>query len=208
MYYRGLISVSGGVAIPAYDFGDFSSTSLTSNANVGTNLCVEATYLYSFHVGLTFMINYNINTVDTKKLEDSYFNASPAFKTVSTDVGAFRDFSGLAGLVFDVPANDYFSVYLKMMGGLRNMYKPTAIIKTTTIFSSVDYYETDANDLVAAFLFSGGIRFVISEKLNLHLNSTYIGSVFNFEYVRNDDKISEKSHIGLLSINAGVSYFF
>lgn len=208
IYYRGLVSVSAGVAVPAYDFGDFSSTSLTSNAKLGTNICVETSYLYSHHVGLSFMLNYSVFSVNTDKLVDSYFNASPAFTTVSAESGTFRDLSGLIGLWVDVPVNDYLSLSLKMLGGLRNVHKPSALINTTTIFSSVYYYETDARDLVVAFLFSGGTRIAISERLNLNLNAAYIGSELNFEYVRNDDAIIEKSHIGIVSLNAGVSYFF
>jgi hypothetical protein len=95
-----------------------------------------------------------------------------------------------------------------MMGGLRNVYKPTALIKTTTNFSTINYYETHDNKLVIAFLFSGGGRVIINDNFNVHFNASYMGSSVSFEYYRNKKLVNQEVHIGLLYIAGGVSYAF
>lgn len=197
-----------GVAIPAYDFGKIQGIYLSSYANIGTNINAEVAYFYSWHVGVAFLLNYNVNPVDKNRLSDGYMNESPAFKTANATTEPFRDLSGLAGLVFDIPPNEYFSFTFKMMGGLRNVYKPTALIRTTTTFSNVDYYETSDSQTVFAFLSSMGGRVIINDNFNAHLTASYIGSKINFKYNRNSKAIEEKSHIGVLMITGGVSYSF
>lgn len=208
MYQRGLVTLSAGVAVPAYDFGKFQGIELSSYADYGTNITAEATYFYSWHVGVSFMLNYSVNPIHKEKLEDAYLRSSPAFKTVSAETEPFRDLSGLVGFVFDIPPNKYFSFTFKMMGGLRNIYKPTVLIKTTTVFSSVDYYETSDSEYVFAFLTSAGLRVIVSNHVNLHLNASYIGSRFAFEYKRNRTEISQAAHVGVVSMAAGASYSF
>ncbi len=208
MYQRGLVTLSMGVAVPAYDFGRMKGVNLSSYANIGTNITAEVSYYYSWHVGVAFIVNYNVNPVDKNRLADGYMDASPAFKTAYAESEPFRDLSGLAGLVFDIPPNEYFSFTFKMMGGLRNVYKPTALIRTTTTFSTVDYYETSNNQTVFAFLTSMGGRVIINDNFNVHVAASYIGSTLNFEYYRNSKVINEKAHIGVLMMTGGVSYSF
>lgn len=208
MYQRGLVTLSMGVAVPAYDFGRMKGINLSSYANIGTNITAEAAYFYSWHVGVAFMLNYNVNPIDKNRLSNGYMDESPAFKTVNASTEPFRDISGLAGLVFDIPPNEYFSFTFKMMGGLRNVYKPTALIRTTTTFSTVDYYETSDNKTVFAFLSSIGGRVIINENFNVHLAASYIGSTIHFEYKRNSKTINETAHIGVVMITGGVSYSF
>jgi hypothetical protein len=197
-----------GVAIPAYEFGSGSGINLTSYVKTGTNLRAEAAYFYSWHVGVAVMVNYSVNPIDNRRLEEGYLNSSTAFKTVSAKTEPFRDLSGLAGLVFDIPPNEYFSFTFKLMGGLRNVYKPTALISTTTVFSSIDYYETSDNKTVFAFLTSAGARVIVNEHFNVHIDASYIGSTFDFKYERNRKDKNQKAHIGVLSIAGGVSYSF
>ncbi len=111
-------------------------------------------------------------------------------------------------MVFDIPVNNYFSFTFKMMGGLYNVYKPAALIKTTTVFSTVNYYESSTNETVFAIYGSAGVRAMVNDHFNIHLNASYIGSTFNFTYNRNSSEINQKAHIGVLSITGGVSYLF
>jgi len=197
-----------GVAVPAYDFGSGRGINLTSYVKTGTNIVAEATYFYSWHAGVGVMLNYSVNPIDNKRLEEGYLLSSPAFKTVSAETESFRDFSGFAGLVFDIPPNKYFSFTFKLMAGLRNIYKPTALIRTTTVFSSVDYYETSDNVISFTFLTSIGGRVIVNDHFNVHMAASYIGSTVNFEYERNRTEINQKAHVGVLSITGGVSYSF
>lgn len=208
MYQRGLVTLSAGVAIPAYDFGKLQGINLSSYVKIGTNITAEAVYFYSWHIGFGVLLNYSINPINNEKLSEGYLLASSAFTSVTAETEPFRDFSGLAGFVFDIPANEYFSLTFKMMAGLRNVYKPTALIKTTTVFSSVDYYETSNNELLFAFLTSIGVRFKVNENLNAHFTAYYIGSKLEFNYNRSHKEINELSHIGVLQSTLGVSYSF
>ncbi|MFK5856165.1 MAG: hypothetical protein QM503_08555 [Bacteroidota bacterium] len=208
MYHHSLVTLSMGVAVPAYDFGSAKGINVSSYATLGTNIVAEASYFYSWHAGIAVMINYNVNPVDDTRLAEGYLNSSPAFRTVVANSESFRDLSGLVGMVFDIPANDYFSFVFKMMGGLRNVYKPATYIETTTIFSSINYYESSANETVFAFLGSFGVRAIVNEHFNVHLNASYIGSTFNYTYLRNSRVVNQEAHIGVLSISGGVSYFF
>lgn len=200
--------MSIGVAVPAYEFGNGSGINLTSHVKTGTNITAEITYFYSWHVGLGLMVNYSVNHIDNERLAEGYMLSSPAFKTVSAETEPFRDISGLGGFIFDIPPNKYFSFTFKMMGGLRNVYKPTALIKTTTVFSSIDYYETSDNKTVFAFFSSMGGRVIVNDHFNIHITASYIGSTIDFEYERKRKKIDQKAHIGVLSITGGVSYSF
>ena len=206
IYRRGLATLSIGTGVPGYDFGKQSGIYLSSYAKLGTSITGEVSYFYNWNVGINFMITYNVNPVDEGKLAAGYMLESPAFHTVNAKSEAFRDIAGLGGMVFDVPINDYFSVTFKTMMGLRNIYKPTASIETTTVFSEVNYYETHDNKLVFAFLFATGARVYVNDLFNVHLNFSYMGSTMNFEYLRNNKEISQEVHIGVLSIQAGVSY--
>jgi len=208
MYQRGLATLSMGVAIPAYDFGSGSGINLTSHVKPGTNITGEIAYFYSWHVGLGVMFNYSVNPIDNNRLAEGYMNSSPAFKTVTAETEPFRDISGLAGFIFDIPPNEYFSFTFKLMGGLRNVYKPTTLVKTTTLFSSIDYYETHDNKTVFAFLTSMGARVIVNDHFNVHVTASYIGSTINFEYYRNHKEITQKAHVGVLTILGGVSYSF
>lgn len=208
IYNRGLATLSVGVAIPAYDFGNESGISLSSYAKTGTTISGEISYFHSWNVGFNFMFTYSVNSVDVDGLAEGYMNESPAFENVTAQSEAFRDFAGLGGLVFDLPLNDYFSFNFKMMAGLRNVYKPTALIETTTVFSEVKYYETHDNQLIMAFLFSGGTKFKINDIFSVHLNASYMGSHYDFSYYRNSKEVNQKTHIGLLNITCGVSYVF
>lgn len=208
IYQRGLVTLSMGVAMPAYGFGNMRGINLSSYAKMGTNITGEVAYYYSWHVGLAFLVSYNVNPIDKNRLADAYMEASPAFKTVSATTKPFHDLSGMAGIVFDIPVNDFFSATFKMMGGLRNVYKPTALVQTTTAFSNVDYYETSDNKTVFAFLGSMGSRVIVNENFNAHIIVSYVGSTIPFEYNRNSKPIIEKAHIGVLMISGGVSYSF
>ncbi len=203
-----MAKLSIGAALPAYDFGYGNSIDLTSCVKVGTNIAAEISYYYNWHFGFGFMLNYNLNPVDESRLADNYMNRSPAFKTVSAKSEAFRDVSGLGGFVFDLPVTDILMINFKMFGGLRNIYKPTALIETTTVFSNVNYYETHNNQLVVAFLFSGGLKLVVNDDFNVHLDASYMGSKIEFEYLRNSTTINQPSHIGILNFAGGVSYNF
>lgn len=208
IYHRGLATLSMGVAIPAYELGTMQGIDLTGYANLGSNITGEVSYFTNWHVGMSFMITYNIYTINTDRLAEAYMLESPAFVTTSAKAEAFRDFAGLGGMVFDVPVFDRASLYFKMLGGLRSFYKPTSVVKTTTVFSNIDYYETHDNSTVVAFYFSAGGRFYINDYFNLHFNTAYMGSNLGFSYMRNEKHISEDAHIGTLMINAGVSYAF
>ena len=208
IYQRGLVTLSMGVAMPAYGFGNNRGISLSSYAKTGTNITGEVAYFYSWHVGLAFTISYNVNPIDKNRLANAYMDASPAFKTVSATSESFRDLSGMAGIVFDIPVNEFLSATFKMMGGLRNVYKPTALVHTTTAFSNVDYYETSDSKTVFALLGSMGCRVIVNESFNAHITASYIGSKIPFEYSRNNKTINEKAHIGNLMISGGVSYSF
>lgn len=208
IYQRGLVTLSMGVAIPAYEFGSGSGINLSSYSKVGTNIRAEAAYFYSWHIGVGVMFNYSVNPIDNRRLEEGYLKSSNAFKTASAEAGSFRDLAGLAGIVFDIPPNEYFSFTFKLMGGLRNVYKPTALISTTTVFSSVDYYESSDNETVFALLTSAGARVIVNEHFNVHIDATYIGSSIDFVYDRNRNNLNQKVHIGVLSMTCGVSYSF
>ncbi len=208
IYQHGLVTLQMGVALPAYDLGSLSGLTLTSYAKIGTNIKVEADYFYSFHAGVGFIVNYSVNPVNTDKLSQGYLKSSEAFKTVTAESESFRDFSGLVGMVFDIPVNKYFSVMLKMFGGLRNVYKPAALIKTTTEFSSVDYYETSTNETIFAIMASAGARVIVNDHINLHLSFSYIGSTVPFVYKRNSKEINQDAHVGALSVDVGISYSF
>ncbi len=207
-YQKGVTKLSIGIAIPAYDFGLGNGINLSSNVKVGTNIAAEASYFYNWHYGVGFMLNYNVNPIDESRLADAYMELSPAFTSVSANAESFRDIAGLGGFLFDLPVNDYFSLTFKMMGGLRNLYKPTAHIKTTTAFSTVNYYETHNNQMVVAFLFSGGAKMIINENFNVHFNASYMGSNFDFEYKRNSKVIKQSAHVGVLNFTVAVSYSF
>ncbi len=208
MYQHGLVSLSMGVALPAYELGSARGIDVSAYATTGTSLIAEGMYFYSWHAGVVVMINYNVNPIDNNRLAKGYLDLSSAFKTASAKTEPFRDLSILTGMVFDIPVNDFFSVTFKMVGGLRNVYKPTALIETTTAFSTVNYYETSDNQMLFAFLGSVGTRIRINDSFNLNFAASYIGSTFDFEYMRNNKDIYQTSHIGVLSITGGVSYSF
>ncbi len=153
VYYRGLATVSIGPAFPAYDFGMQKGLSLSSYAKVGTSITGEISYFTNWNVGYNFMFTYSVNPVNTDRLSQAYMDASPAFQTTSAESGAFRDIAGLGGLILDMPLIDRMSLTFKMMAGLRSMHKPNSLVKTTTVFSAIDYYETSDNSMVFAFLF-------------------------------------------------------
>ncbi len=208
IYKHGMATLSMGVAIPAYELGSASGIDVSSYATVGTNINAEIAYFYSWHAGVAFLFNYSVNPVDNVRLAQGYLDSSPAFKTVSAESESFRGISGLVGMVFDIPVNKYFSFTFKMLGGLYNVYKPAALINSTTVFSTVNYYESSTNETVFAIYGSGGVRGVVNEHFNIHLNASYIGSTFNFTYKRNSSEINQEAHIGVLSITGGVSYLF
>lgn len=204
-----MAKLSIGPAIPSWDFGSGSSSvSLSSHAVMGTSICGEVTYFQNFNIGYTFMFLYNINPVNTDKLSEAYMNSSPAFTSVNSESQAFRDLSGLGGIVIDLPLNDLASLTFRMMGGLRNIRKPAALVNTTTVFSAIDYYEAPANDIMLAFLFSSGGKFVVSEQFNIHVDVSYIGSTFDLTYLRNRNKIEQEAHLANTVISLGVSYLF
>jgi len=95
-----------------------------------------------------------------------------------------------------------------MMSGLHSVYKPAALIKTTTVFSTVNYYETSTNDMVFALLGSVGTRVKISENFSLSLSSSYLGSTFDFVFYRNNKEVQQETHIGVLSFQGGVYFIF
>lgn len=208
IYNRGLASLNIGVSVPGYNFGDNAGITLSSHAKLGTTITGEITYFYSWHMGLNFMFTYCVNPIDNNKLAEAYMSESQAFTSAAAESESFRDFGGFGGFVFDVPTNDYFSMVFKMMAGLRNVYKPTSLVKTTTVLSSIDYYETHDNSLVLAFLFSAGGRIKINDRFNLHSDVYYVGSKFDFEYYRNKKLINSKEHLGTLRVTMGVSYAF
>jgi hypothetical protein len=97
IYNRGLATLSIGVAIPAYDFGMQKGIALSSYAKMGSNISAEVSYYYNWNVGLNFMLTYSVNPIDENKLVEGYFDASPAFNTVSAETESFRDIAGLGG---------------------------------------------------------------------------------------------------------------
>lgn len=208
MYRRGLAALSVGVSVPAYSFGNHTGTDIHSYVNYGASVVGEAAYFYSKHVGFNFLVYYNVNTIDDAKLANSYLTSSSAYQSVSAKTEPFRELSGFAGFVFDIPATEYLSFVFKMMAGLRGVHKPTALIKTTTVFSTIDYYETSDNQVAFALYSSMGGRIVISEQLNLNLNVSYVGSTIDFEFFRNSTPVTENVHVGILQFMGGVSYSF
>lgn len=208
IYNRGLATLSIGVAMPSYDYGKRSGLQLSSYVKAGTNISGEVSYFTNWNFGVNFMFTYTVNPVNVDRLADAYMEASPAFVTAKAEAEAFRDFAGLGGFIFVVPMNDYLSLTFKTMGGLRNIYKPTSVVRTTTVFSAVDYYETHDSNLVVAFLFSAGGKMIVNDYFNIHFNISYMGSHFNLEYYRNSKLINQEAHIGLLIFNGGVSYAF
>ena len=208
IYNRGLVTLSIGPALPAYDFGMQQGIVLSSYAKVGTSINAEVSYFTNWNVGYNFMLVYNVNPVNTDKLAQAYMDASPAFQTTSAESAAFRDLAGLGGFIFDVPVVEKMSFTFKMMAGLRSVHKPNSLVKTTTVFSAIDYYETSDNSMIFAFLFGAGGRFMVNELFNIHLNANYMGSTMDFQYYRNKKVIKQKAHIGVLSVLLGVSYAF
>jgi hypothetical protein len=208
MYQNRLVTLAVGAAIPAYAFGNENGTNVSSFANVGTNVNLQGAYFYSWHAGIAVMVNYNINTVDSDGLAEEYLNSSPAFKTVTAKSESFHDIAGLMGVVFDIPVNDIFSLTFKMLSGLRYVYKPATLIKTTTVFASIDYYETSANETIFALFGTAGAKALINDHFSLHLDASYMGSTYDFTYLRNSKEVNQEAHIGILAITAGVSYNF
>jgi len=208
MYQHRLVTLSMGIAIPAYALGNEKGTSISSHATLGTNINLQGAYFYSWHYGIAVMVNYNVNPVDSKSLAQAYLESSPAFKTVTTEVESFHDIAGLMGVVFDIPINNIFSATFKMLGGLRYVYKPAALISTSTVFSTLDYYESSTNEIVFALYGTAGGKAIINDHFGLHINASYMGSTYDFTYLRNSKEVNQEAHIGILSISAGVSYNF
>lgn len=208
VYCRGQVSFNTGVAIPAYQFGSSSGNYLTSYANIGLNFNGDITYFYTNHVGISFMLNYNLNGISESAVEQSYLYSNPSLNSVSISTGSFHDFSGLFGMVFDIPVVEYVSLDLKIMMGLRNFYKPGATITATSNSVTEVIRETHANDFLLALLFSIGSKIELTEVINLQINATYSGSKMELDYITNSVATNQKVHIGILSLNVGVSYRF
>ena len=209
MYQRGLAALSVGVTSPSYAFGNYQGIELHSYANIGTCITGEVAYFYSKHVGLNFLTNFNVHTIDEKSLAEGYLDSNPVYKTATAQTGAFREISGFAGFVFDIPPTEYFSFVFKLMAGLRNIYKPSASIQTTTDFSTIDYYETSDNRTSFALYSSVGLKVILNDNFNVNFNTSYVGSQYDFESDRNGVPVELKNiHIGILSFAGGVSYSF
>ncbi len=208
IYNRGLATICVGAAIPSYDFGTKKGISLTSYAKLGTTITGEVSYFHNWNVGFNFLLSYTVNQVSINQLEEAYMNESPAFTSVTAESEAFRDIAGFGGMIFDVPVNEFFSATFKMMAGLRNVYKPSVLVKTSTVYSKIDYYETYDNKMAFALYFAGGARIKINDYFNVNINASYVGSTLDFEYRRNSKTINQTAHIGVLSFTGGVSYAF
>jgi len=208
MYNRGLVSLSVGLSIPSYGFGNNEGINLSSYAKVGASISGEVSYFSSKHLGFGFMLNYNVNPIDDDKLANAYRIQSPAFNDIEVTSKPFRDIAGVAGFIFDMPLNDYVSFMVRMMGGLRSVYKPNVIVETNTIYTSIDYYETKTNDVVFAFLFGFGVKYAINDIMNVHFNSSYMGSMLELDYTRNKREVNQEAHLGALSLLLGASYSF
>jgi hypothetical protein len=208
MYNRGLVSLSIGLSIPSYGFGNNDGINLSSYAKLGTTISGEVSYFSSKHVGFGFILNYNVNPIDDDKLANAYRIQSPAFIDIDVTSKPFSDIAGVAGFIFDMPFNDYVSFTVRMMGGLRNVYKPSVLIQTKTIYTSIDYYETHTNDVVFAFLFGFGVKYAINDIMNVHFNSSYMGSMLELDYMRNKREVNQEAHLGALSLLFGASYAF
>ena len=208
VYYPGQVSFNTGVAIPAYQFGSSSGDYLTSYANVGINFNGNLTYFYTNIFGMSFMLNYSINGINESGVEQSYLNRYPDLNSVSVSTGSFHDLSGFFGMVVDFPVVDYVSLDLKMMMGLRSFYKPGAIITVTSDSIIEVIYETQANDFLLALLFSVGTKIELTEVLNMQINASYSGSKIELDYLKNRVDTNQEVHVGILSLNVGVSYRF
>ncbi len=203
-----MVALSTGVALPAYQYGSFTGTDLTAYANTGFNLNGEISYFYSHYFGITFMANYNLNGINTNKLEQSYMNDTSSITNVNVNTSSCHDFAGLGGIVLNVPIEERVSMYFRMMMGLRNFYKPSATTKITDNTGVSTIVETSASDLLMALYFSAGGKVMLTESFNLHVNASYIGSTFELNYKSNSTEVNQDAHIGVLAINVGVSYIF
>ena len=209
MYQRGLATLSVGVTSPSYAFGNYQGTELHSYVNLGTCITGEVAYFYSKNVGLNFLINYNVHTIDNNSLAESYLDLNPEYKTVTVQTNPFQELSGFTGFVFDIPPVEYFSFVFKLMVGLRNIHKPSASVQITTDNSTINYNETSDNSITFALYSSAGLRVVVNDHFNIHINASYVGSTYDFEFERNSAPVDMKDvHIGILSFVGGVSYSF
>lgn len=211
-YYRfdrGLTEAHIGVALPFFDFGKGKGTRLAQHAQTGFNLGGSVAYFYSRHMALEFDLNYNINSVNSSKLADVYAQTDTALiSSASVSTGSFHDISGMVGLRFDLPVNEYFSIVLKMMGGLRAVHKPEASINLSTISGPMKITETSDTQILFALYSSFGTRLKITDNLDVHMDASYIGSRIDFEFERNSIPITEPLHMGVIIISAGIGYSF
>ncbi len=104
VYYRGMVKLSVGPAIPAWDLGSKDDNlNLSSHAKMGTNISAEVAYFHNWNVGYSFVFMYTTNPINTDLLSQSYMNSSVAFTSVESESQSFRDISGFGGLIFDIP---------------------------------------------------------------------------------------------------------
>lgn len=79
----GLIALSAGVPVPAYDMRNNKGFRAVNYAKNGTSVNAEIAYFYSRHVGVIFLTNFTINKVDELKLANSYLLSNPLFTKVT-----------------------------------------------------------------------------------------------------------------------------
>ena len=208
-FNRGLTEFHAGVALPMFDFGSKHGTKLADHVNLGLNLGGSVAYFYSRQVALEFDLNYNRNGVNAAGLADAYVNTDTLTNISATvNSGSFQDVSGAIGLRFDIAPNEYFSFVFKAAGGLRLVYKPEATIKLNTITGSQSYVESSDTQVFFALYSSAGVRIKVSDQMDVHIATSYIGSKINFEFLRNGSEVVEYTHLGNLMFNIGVGYSF
>ena len=208
IYQRGLVTVSAGVAVPAYDMRNFKGFRVVNYAKNGTSVNAEIAYFYSRHVGVAFLTNFTINKVDELKLANSYLISNQLFTSVNVQSESIGTLAALAGVVFDIPVNKYFSFIINMMVGLNYAYKPAVLVNATTVFSNLQYYETRTNDMKFVLYNSAGAKLKLFDQVSAHIKASYVGSTYNFEYKKNTSEIKQESHMGILSLLVGISYLF
>ncbi len=201
-------SIQSGLSWPYDRFGNHSNLNFSSFATPGYNVTLQSIYFYTPNFGVGINLMLNINPVDNKKLAQAYVNSKDAFIDATATVSPFYETSVLMGIYYQVPLSDYFAFTFSMLAGMQTVYKPAGRVYVKGLFVTIPFVESKDEQTNFVFYYKFGMQIKLYRLVYLEASAAYIGSTYNFEYYRNNNKILQKQHIGELMFRLGVAFKF
>ncbi len=207
-YNRFHVAVQGGVSWPYDRFGTGHNIKYASYVNKGYNIVLQTAYFYNPNYGFGINFIWNQHSVNNEKLAEAYLKTKPAYKSAVANVGSFYMPTVTAGMYFQIPLNEYFAFTGVLHAGMQTVVKPAGIVRVTTAFSTITFEETSFTMAKFVWYYKFGMQFKVAPNIHVVLDAAYTGAVYQFEYMRNNEEISEPQHIGDVMYRLGVAYKF